>query len=390
MGKIQYCNCYSILAVLLIFNSFAHGSGKRIISSQTKISIKQKSNLPPTLGWYQIPNTKMRTVCPPNNFGGSTYLFSSFCSAITGAWGGGVMDTKRNRLIVWGGGHNDYYGNEVYALNLNEQSVQRLTDPGLPLWPMDGSYGGSTIANGTQPNSRHTYDSLSYMPNVDKMFVTGGAVSGQNGGFTQDTWTFSFSSLVWEKIFEKSPVNGGVGITATAYDPNTQKVLVHTESAHTTLYSYDPLNKTYQKLGNTEIYLDYHMTGVVDPIKKKFVIVGGGTSANGGVVVYDIGPGSTYQPQRLTTTGGSAIVNSLYPGLAFDPVSGRIIAWNGGDTVYSLNLDTNVWTAITYPGGPGPAQETGTNKRWSYSPESGVFVLVNSMDQNAYTLRLSP
>ena len=80
--------------------------------------------------------------------------------------------------------------------------------------------------------------------------------------------------------------------------------------------------------------------------------------------------------------------NTVYPGLAYDPVNDRIVAWNGGDTVYSLNLDNNVWTPITYSGGP-TAMDNGTYKRWSYSPSLNAFVSYNSVDSDGYVLLLT-
>src|SRR5262249_3302424 len=109
------------------------------------------AQIPSTLGWYSIPNTALRSVCPPSNFGGSGYDFAYYCMYVTLAWNSGVFDTKRNRLIVWGGGHGDYAGNEVYSVDLNRLTVQRLTDPGLPI---DLSACSETVA-GNQPCSRH-------------------------------------------------------------------------------------------------------------------------------------------------------------------------------------------------------------------------------------------
>jgi hypothetical protein len=56
--------------------------------------------------------------------------------------------------------------------------------------------------------------------------------------------------------------------------------------------------------------------------------------------------------------------------------------------VYSLDLDTKQWTPVTFSGGPGQALRNGTYNRWSYSPKSGVFVVINSVDSNAWALRL--
>ena len=81
----------------------------------------------------------------------------------------GAFDTKRNQLVMWGGGLDDYFGNEIYALNLTTLSMTRLTEPATPY----ANY-VETLADGTQPNSRHTYDGLAYMENVDRLFAFGG------------------------------------------------------------------------------------------------------------------------------------------------------------------------------------------------------------------------
>lgn len=336
------------------------------------------ADIPATVGWHELPNTRLRSVCPPNNYGGANYLFHAFCPAVTAAWSSGVMDSLRNRLIVWGGGHNDYYGNEVYALNLNSQTVERLTNPSVPT-NQGGACNVTTLPDGN-PNGRHTYDGLSYMPNVDRMFVIGGAPSCGPGGLTNDTWTFKLADNTWQKMNPAGPLPTPVPGIVTAYDPNTGKVFLHD---NWNLFSYTYASNTYQKLG-ADSAIDYHLSAVIDPVRKKFVMIGGGQAW-----LYDIANGSAYVRQPLTAPGAAAIVNSVYPGLAYDPVSDRIVAWNGGDTVYSLNLDTNTWTSLTFPNGPGAAIDTGTYKRWSYSAAHGVFVVINRMDDNAYVLRLN-
>jgi hypothetical protein len=90
---------------------------------------------------------------------------------------------------------------------------------------------------------------------------------------------------------------------------------------------------------------------------------------------------------ELVTTGGDNIVDSGYPGLAYDAESGKIVAWNGGNTAYELDLESGAWTALSSPNGPGDANETGTYKRWRYVPGQKSFVLINGPNQNAYLFR---
>ena len=68
------------------------------------------SQIPNGVGWHELPNTMMGPVCEDG---------VNSCGAVLSAWNSGVFDTQRNRLIIWGGGHGDYSGNEVYALSLN-------------------------------------------------------------------------------------------------------------------------------------------------------------------------------------------------------------------------------------------------------------------------------
>jgi hypothetical protein len=332
--------------------------------------------LPPVPGWHRLPNTRIRDVCPPAGFGGSSYDFRYYCRGVTDCWNSAVMDTKRNRLVIWGGGHNDYLGNELYALDLEGPAMRRLNDPGLPITP---STCPETVADGTQPNSRHTYDGISYVEHADSMFAFGGSLASC-GYFSTTTWMYNFATSTWERRKPSGPTPRPDPGVVTAYDPSTKKVFVHDLQA---LYAYDPSADRYERLSSGHD-IDYHMTGVLDPVRHKLIVIG-----NGQAYIYDVGPKSWHMRRSLRSTGGERIVRSVYPGLAYDPDSDRIVAWNGGDTVYSLDLETRMWTPITYPGGPGAALENGTYKRWSYSRASRVFVVVNSVDSDAFILRLS-
>jgi DNA-binding beta-propeller fold protein YncE len=190
------------------------------------------------------------------------------------------------------------------------------------------------------------------------------------------TWTFSFATGAWEKHSPKGTIPNGVPGIVTAYDPVTGKVYLHDDGA---LYAYTFDTDTFEHLADDAI--DYHLTMAIDPDRRRLVLVGAGS-----VFSYDIGA-ATVARKPLATTGGAALVSSGYPGLAYDSVNKHIVGWNGGDTVYALDLDTLAWTATTRSGGPGAAADTGTFKRWSYSSKNGIFVVVNGADENVYTFR---
>jgi hypothetical protein len=86
------------------------------------------SMLCPGLGWCELTDTKLRSVCPdPNKY--SAIQANEGCGGVINDWSGGSVDQKRNRLLIWGGGHRGYFGNELYALDLNLLKLLRLNDP---------------------------------------------------------------------------------------------------------------------------------------------------------------------------------------------------------------------------------------------------------------------
>ena len=159
----------------------------------------------------------------------------------------GAADTKRNRLIVWGGGHGDYQGNEIYALNLAAMppTMTRLTDPSA--WNYSISY--ESNPDGT-PTSRHTYNDLVYLPVQDALFSFSGGLPSGTG--TNHTWMFTFADSKWHA---QDPVNGwdptsisnSVTGAACAYDPNTQTVFCIDGNTNY-LLRYNPATNTYTKL----------------------------------------------------------------------------------------------------------------------------------------------
>src|SRR5215831_10704175 len=172
-----------------------------LIMLLSAVTLSEAATIPSTTGWFDIPNTHLRSVCPPNGFGGSGYGFNDYCNGVIDAWNGGVFDTTRNRLIIWGGGHHDYSGNEIYSLDMNALTLSRLTDPAVPV----ATACPESLAGGAQPNSRHTYGGIQYMPNVDKMFVFGGSLA-TCGNASQGTWLFDFATNQWAAQTPTGPI----------------------------------------------------------------------------------------------------------------------------------------------------------------------------------------
>jgi len=356
-------------------------------STSARAAPKTSGTIPNAPGWHQMPNTKLSDVCPPN---GPQYPFASNCTNVIAAWSGGIADQGRNRLVVWGGGHNDYYGNELYALDLNSLSMTRLNDPS-PLYPGPPPLPCNTTMPDGKPNARHTYGGLSYIAHADRMYEFGGIVACTNGGGSDDTWTLNLGTLQWTRMdphkgFQPRTMSG---VVMSDYDSNTKLVFLHNLRD---FYGYNFDKNSYFRLQFDARDVSYHMSAVIDQHRRLFVMFGGEFDGNGGVKVINIGPHSNYEVQdwNARVKGCDALRNSSYPGLAYDPVQKLIVGWAGGNTVHLFNPETKSCTSVTYPNGPGEQQNNGTHGRFRYFANLDAFALVNDAGEDAYILRLRP
>lgn len=313
----------------------------------------------------EVPNTKIRSVLPnPPQQGYAPYVID--------AWSGGTVDTNRSRLLVWGGGHSDYWGNEMYALDLPTLTIKRIVEPSAQTSQASCT---PALPDGT-PVARHTYDGLTYAAHADRFFATNGSMSPCGYGAT-DAWTYDFSAGKWQLMTSSAPTQQ-FG-TMAVYDPSTQLVYVKDTAD---FYSYSLEAKKYTKLNASSMPVDYHLSAAIDSKRRKFVIVGNG------VQVVDL---ATNKLSTMATTNTPGIVNSQQsPGVAYDPVADRIVVWHGGTNVWALDMDTGAWSQVATGVGPtAAAPGQGTFGRWGYIAAYRVFAMINDIDQNAWVFRLA-
>jgi chitodextrinase len=367
---------YNVSAFDAAGNTSAQSAG----ASATTQAASSGGGIPSGLGWYQIPNTSIQSLCPAY----SDIQGNSGCAAVMSAWSGGLFDTKRNRLIIHGGGHTDYYGNEIYAIDLN-------ANPIAPVLVKDASHGtaisniGScpeTFSDGT-PNSRHIYNGELYLPVQDTYFLYG-AFKSTCGNDTDGQWQFNPSSGAWAQqtpsTHPSHATNGSV--PQFAYDPTTQS-LYEVENNTGIFWQYNIAANTWTNLKSVSACSGLlNMTTAIDDGRRLYFCVG-----NGGFGKVSLT--APYTATKLTGTGCSAIISKAGPGFVYDPVQKLMVGWAGGDTAYVYDPNTDSCSAVTYTGGPTVIQANGTFGRFNYSPALGVFVVANSINSNAYTLRLT-
>ncbi len=338
--------------------------------------------------WLEFPNSKMEVAFPG-------------AGAIMLAWGGGVYDSGRDQLVVWGGGHNDYSGNEVYAfgpLTGVSPAWKRLTNPSNP--PANNT----RFAPDGRPVSRHSGAVLDYMPApFNKMISCGIPGQYSNGGSAAgvDLFDFTINGMTgepWSVGATPPSTEYATGATC-AYNPATQRVWFQDAgSSRNRLQQYNPITNTWtahaynQPIGST--------VAAIDPTRNLFVWLEAGL----GVRVFDLNNPDAL-PYTPITSGVANPQTALAPGFVYDPVNDRFVSWHGGTTLYSLSIPSNpktgtwTWAIIPLdagntvtPSGPtmsGSGYETGTYGRFRYVPSLHGVVVVSATDQSVYFRKLN-
>jgi hypothetical protein len=328
--------------------------------------------------WYEIPNTNLKDAfpnpAPPGNTGPRS---------VVQTWSGGAFDSKRERLILWGGGHGDYSGNELYVFDINaaDPKWQRITEPSMNV----GGDEASGVYPDGLPRSRHTYNFVEYIPTADEFCSFGAGGTYPSSTKSLDLMQcYNFKTNRWENGVRKNvPKGNRRGVVA--YDPVTKNVWYRAAFSNG-LYKYNPNDDTWSNKYGLNQYLRYGATSAIDTKRHQMVAVG-----NKQFFVWDLdNPGSATIPAR---SGAVSIEKSTAPGFQYDSYSDKFVAWNGGADVHVLDPATWTWSRIspasTNTVVPPAMLKNGTYGRFRYIESKNVFILYNNYNQNVFFYKLS-
>jgi len=337
-------------------------------------------------------------------------------SAVLGAWNGGAFASRygtSGALIVAGGGHADYYGNEVYAFDLASRRWQRLTNPyASPSFPVeDGIWPDGT------PSVSHTYDQVDYHPGTNSFVMmktqhdnTGGRSSpvvamfsldglrppdsNENRDWNKRNWRLSPRNAVnhtnsggWSAYDSKRDLfwaNGGSGTQAfVGFDPKPEsegnrygRFQSHPQRAAVTdaVAAYDPVNDiiVYTVFRNSP---DVRAFSLDEP--------GSGSSAN--VQLAQTGT----PPERLSSHGWE-----------WSPSRQAFVYYRRGAGVFELKQQgpdwrTAPWKWSELTSAANALVPAGENRNGVYSKfriasfeDAEVALVVNEVDGPVYAFRL--
>jgi hypothetical protein len=129
-------------------------------------------------------------------------------SRIILAWSSFAWDSNRATLWLYGGGHANYSGNEVYLWRAASRMWERAS---LPSQMVKDALDNTIAIDGVDkaPASSHTYDNNLFLPKLDRMLVLGGAAVPFGGHFLTENATTHTSRKTGPYLFDPARAHPG-------------------------------------------------------------------------------------------------------------------------------------------------------------------------------------
>lgn len=134
--------------------------------------------------WSRVNQNAVSDVSTPPSQRPLVFSTPGDLSLVIHNWSGFAWDSGRGELMLYGGGHQSYSGNDVYRWRSSTLQWERASLPSeirnigpntAVFTPIDGPDAG--------PSSAHTYDNNIYLPIIDRFMVLGGAAFNTGGNY---------------------------------------------------------------------------------------------------------------------------------------------------------------------------------------------------------------
>jgi len=137
---------------------------------------------------------------------------------IIAAWSSMAWDSNRHQLIIWGGGHANYAGNDVYRFDAADLRWHRASLPSAVQAPFDDRRYFTADGAMNAPISAHTYDNQEFLPLIDRFITFGGASYNTGAYFLLDDGVTKTGPYLWDP--SRAGANAVGGTTGSQVDPD--------------------------------------------------------------------------------------------------------------------------------------------------------------------------
>ncbi len=389
----------------------------------------------PQGGWVKASTGNFSSAWPVGSTSvGSTYPTLYGPGAIVYAWSSFAWDSNRGEMMLWGGGHANYAGNEMYTWRADTGAWARDSLPSRAV--------GNYIIDNAAPQSAHTYDGNVFVPNNDlfinflgptyntgdrsKILVNGVAVNAgpwmfdprladgnKVGGTTGSGYdSSSLGANMW--INRQGQWTGTEGpyapYVATAYRSELGKDVVYLSmdqgSSHfpkLVRYTLGDVRNggldKWETIGVTTNSIVRGGTATLDTAHNLFVRAAFADNL-GDLTVWNLANANATNPNlnpdiavHLVKTNGTAFVMNENLAIEYDQANDQFILWDG-------SAQGKVWsTRATYLGNgqlastwvitelasttilqPSGNFQTGVYGKFKYIPELGAFMALNEFN----------
>jgi hypothetical protein len=352
---------------------------------------------------------------------------------IIGAWGSMTWDPNRRQLIIWGGGHANYAGNEVYRFDASTLQWQRASLPSAIHAPLGDHQYFAVDGAMHAPTAAHTYDNMEYLPLLDRLINFGGAKFNAGQVFVLDDGVTKTGPYLWDpnradadmvggttgshvnsaaypevlgaRMWQNRDtiVNNGIGAkrpdwfvngtTAYAVENGSELIYINeSPRAGGDLFRYrigqldDPALDTWELVGVGAGSYGDQGAGAYDPTRRLYLRTARFGSGYGIVLWNTATPGPGNAPIRFIprTAAGDAFITNLH-GMDFDPQRAVFVLWNGDGKVWHLKPPASgpAFTATGWTVAPAPVSganvpaltsTTGVLGKWKYLRSHDVMV----------------
>jgi hypothetical protein len=275
------------------------------------------------------------------------------------AYSGGWYDPQYHQYCIFGGGHWNYSGNEVWCMDIASLTWKRMYEPDVLTSQEDdqGAYknfnnrfpgalfkpAGEPIEN-ANPMSKHTYDQMEYIEGLGPV-IWGGYSWGDGGQgwceLCQDTWAFKFKTAKWQYLYNgKNPSpNSAAGVGASAYS-TADKLLFALVTGRT--WSFNPATYQWAEVSTSgKAPSSIEMSMEYDSKRNVLYTYGGSYPDNPNLHRFDIASNSW---SKLSPSGtGPGIGSRPGAGLAYDSFNDALIVLKDG-TIWIYDPNKNKWS----------------------------------------------
>lgn len=165
----------------------------------------------PAGGWVKVSTGLYSGAWPTGNEAVPTPTGGP--GAVVYSWSGMAWDSNRGEIVLWGGGHANYSGNEIYLWHADTGLWSRGSLPSARI--------GNYIVDAAAPQSAHTYDGNTFLP-VNDLFVTfGGPTYNSGEGFVNFVNGVEVKAGPW--MWDPTKANPTLvgGTSGSGYNPAT-------------------------------------------------------------------------------------------------------------------------------------------------------------------------